>query len=254
MKRFALVAAIVVLGVGCRAPMPNWNMLGPYGDTRVAPPPTGGYNVQQPYYAPGPTTVPPTNVPPTTAPPATLPHAVAPTSAPVGTGFRPSPANRWSNIDDPAKGPIGNEDSWAPTRRAPTSAQVADLRDADVALASHETAAPYVPSTTVVEYDGPIRILPPDSPSTTPLSTTTGPPRLRGMTLNDTTRLAEPEPFIPAGRVIDISQLPDAAVVIRSASSQSSTAAAASSTSTAQATVLDGGWKSRTTTLRVAGT
>lgn len=252
MKRFALVAAILALGIGCRAPMPKWDMFGPYGNTRVAPPPTGGYGVQQPYYAPGPTTAPPTTAPPTTSPPTTLPQTIAPTSAPVGTGFRPSSANRWSNIDDPAVGPIAKNNSWAPSRPVPTAEQVVDLRDADVALASHETAAPFVPPTTVVEYDGPIRILPPESSPAFVSSTATAPPRLRGMTINDTTRLSEPAPFVPSGRVIDISQLPDAPITMRSASSQSSTAE--SHSSTAQATVVDGGWKSRTTTLRVAGT
>lgn len=252
MKRFALVAAILSLGVGCRAPMPKWDMLGPYGNTRVAPPPTGGYGAQQPYYAPGPTTVPPTSVPPTTVPPTTVPQTITPTTAPVGTGFRPSSANRWSNIDDPAEGPIAKENSWAPTHRAPTNSQVADLRDADVALANYEVAAPFVPSTTVVEYDGPVRILSPESSPTFVSSTATTPPRLRGMTINDITQPSEPELFVPAGRVIDISQLPDASVNTRSASSQSSTTESRSST--AQATVIDGGWKSRTTTLRVAGT
>jgi hypothetical protein len=72
------------------------------------------------------------------------------------------------------------------------------------------------------------------------------------MTVNDTTRVSEPAPFIPSGRVIDISQLPNAPVAMRSANSQSSTAS--SQPSTAQATVIDGSWKSRTKTLRVAGT
>ncbi|MBI2477946.1 MAG: hypothetical protein HYV60_04665 [Planctomycetia bacterium] len=241
MKRFALVAAIVLLGSGCRAPMPNWSMLGPYGATRVPPPPTGGYGVQQPYYAPG----------QTTTPPATVPTTIAPTSSPVGTGFQPSTSNRWSNIDDPAIGPIAKDDSWAPTRPTQTNAQVVDLGDADVALASHETAAPFVPPTKVVEYDGPIRILAPNSSPNFADSTTTEPPRLRGMAVNDTTRVAEPAPFIPSGRVIDISQLPDSPVAVRSADSR--TATATSQSSTAQATVIDGGWKSRTTTLRVAG-
>jgi len=242
MKRFALIAAISLLSAGCRAPMPTWDSIGPYGTTRVPPPPTGGYGVQQPYYAPG----------PTTAPPATAPRTISPTTSPVGTGFHPLPSNRWSNIDDPAVGPIAKDNIWAPTSRESSSSQVVDLRDADIALASHEIAAPYVPSTQVVEYDGPIRILPPNSSSSFAASTIVEPPRLRGMVINDTTRTAEPAPFIPSGRVIDISQLPDTPVAMRSDSSRSSTTS--SQSSTAQATVIDGGWKSRTTTLRVAGT
>ncbi|MDA1055186.1 MAG: hypothetical protein O3C40_32590 [Planctomycetota bacterium] len=237
MKHFALVGAILVLSAGCRAPMPNCNMFGPYGATRVPPPPTGGYGAPQSYYTPRPTTVPPTSVPST----------ISPTSTPVGTGFRPSPSNRWSNIDDPAIGPIAQDNTWAPTRPAISDARVVDLRDLDVALASHATAIPSVPSTVVVEHDGPIRIL--SSESSTANAEL---PRLRGMFVNDVTRVAEPRPFVPSGRVIDISQLPDAPVAARTAQTQSSQAA--SQSSTRQATVIDGGWKTRTTTLRVAGT
>ncbi len=247
MKRFASVAVLLLLSAGCHAPMPSWNMFRPAGATRVPPPPTGGYGAPPSYY-----TTPPA------APPATAPSSIAPTSAPVGTGFRSSTSNRWSNIDDPAIGPIAKENSWEPTRPEQSNSQVVDLRDVDVALASHETAAPFVPSTVVVERDGPIRILPPAASaafsSSASLSTaaTTEPPRMRGMIVNDTTRVSEPRPFIPSGRVIDISQLPDATVSARSANNQTSTASSTSSSS--QATVTDGGWKSRTTTLRVAGT
>jgi len=237
MRHFALVAATLVLSAGCHAPMPTWNMFRPAGATRVPPPPTGGYDAPQSYY---------------TTPPAMTPATVAPTSAQVGTGVRPSTSNRWSNIEDPAIGPIAKENSWAPTRPAQSNAQVADLRDVDVALASHETAAPFVPSTVVVEHDGPIRILPPEYSRSFSSQAAPEPPRLRGMVVNDTTRESEPQPFIPSGRVIDMSQLPDASVAARSANNQTSTAA--SQSSPRQATVIDGGWKTRTETLRVAGT
>ncbi|MEX0819117.1 MAG: hypothetical protein WD070_05980 [Pirellulaceae bacterium] len=226
MKRFAVVAAFAVLSAGCHAPMPNWNMFSPDGATRVRPPQTGGYGTPQPYYAPGAT-----------------PSTVAPTSTPVGTGFRPSSDNRWSNIDDPAIGPAARDQQWEPTRPTNSSTQVADLRDADVVLASHEAAAPIVPSTVVVEHDGPIRILPPK-----PSTTTSDPPRLQGMVVNDTTRSTEPQPFVPSGRVIDISQLPDSPVAVRAAASNSSSVSSQASAS--QASVSDGGWKTRTTTLR----
>ncbi|MCA9120516.1 MAG: hypothetical protein H6822_14205 [Planctomycetaceae bacterium] len=234
MKRFAMAAAILLLSAGCRAPMPTWDCIGPYGTTRVPPPPTGGYGVQQPYYAPGPTTGPTT----------TTPTTIAPTTAPVGTGFRPSSSNRWSNIDDPAVGPIA-QNNWSPTRPAQTSSEVVDLTNADVILASHETAAPFVPATQVVEYDGPIRILPPNASPASTVSTAATTPHLRGMTLNDATRSVEPQPFVASGRVIDISQLPDAPNPVRTASSTSSLSTGQSSSS-GQATVIEGGWKTRT--------
>lgn len=243
MKRLALGAAILILSAGCQAPtpswhapMPDWNMFRPANATRVPPPPTGGYGAAQPYY---------------TTPPTTAPSTIAPTSAPVGTGFRPSTSNRWSNIDDPVIGPIAKENTWAPTRPAQSNTQIVDLRDMDVALASHETAAPFVPSTVVVERDGPIRILPPEYSRSLSVPATSQPPRLRGMVVNDATRAAEPRTFVPSGRVIDISQLPDAPVAARSTNNPTSTTPRQSSTS--QATVIDGGWKSRSTTLRVAG-
>ncbi|MBC8354313.1 MAG: hypothetical protein H8E66_20150 [Planctomycetes bacterium] len=230
MKGFALIAATLVLSTGCRAPMPNWNIFGPYGATRVPPPPTGGYGTPQPYYAPGTTIVPPTT---------------SPTSAPVGTGFRPAQSNRWSNIVDPVIGPVAKTNTWGPTRPASSNARVVDLRDVDVALASHESAAPTAAATVVVERDGPIRILGPESSPSFYSTSATEPPRLRGMVVNDLTRAAEPRAFNPSGRVIDISQLPDAPVTASSTRTQSSSS---------DATVIDGGWKSRTTTLRVSGT
>lgn len=226
MKRFTSVVVVLALSAGCHAPMPTWNMFRPDGVTRVPAPPTGGYEVTQPYYG----------TPPAALPSTTVPSTIAPTSAPVGTGFRPATSNRWSNIDDPAIGPIAKENTWEPTRPAQSNAQVADLRDVDVALASHEAAAPFVPSTVVVEHDGPIRIL--------PSATST------------VSNESEPRPFIPPGRVVDISQLPDAPVVARSANIQASTVTSQSATSQATATQdagSDGGWKMRTKTLRVAG-
>lgn len=244
MKSFASVAVMLVLSAGCHAPMPSWNMFRPASATRVPPPPTSGYGAPQTYY-----TTPPAVVP------TTAPATIAPTSAPIGTGFRPSESNRWSNIEDPAIGPIARENFWEPTRPVQSNAQVVDMRDVDVALASHETAAPFVPSTVIVEREGPIRILPPDasgafSSSDSFSSTASESPRLRGMIVNDTTRASEPRTFVPSGRVIDISQLPDAPIAARSATSQTTTS---TQSSAGQATVIDGGWKSRTTTLRVAG-
>ncbi len=233
MKRIGLVVAVCVLSSGCRAPMPNWNSFGPYGNTRVPPPATGGYGTPQPYYAPAPgSTIPPTS----------------PTSAPVGTGFRDSTLNqysslnRWSNIEDPAVGPITQLNTWAPTRPTATNAKVVDLSNVDVALASHEAALPIVGSAAIVQQNTPIRIVQPSS--VTPTSTL---PRLRGMVVNDATRSSEPRQFVPSGRVIQMSELPDAPIArastvprpVRSASSETS--------------VSSGGWKSRTTTLKVVG-
>lgn len=215
MKRFAVVAAIVLLSTGCRAPMPNWNMFGPYGATRVPPPPTGGYGTPQPYYAPGTTTVAPT---------------VTPSSAPVGTGFRPVTSNRWSNIVDPAVGPVAKNNSWEPTRSVASNAQVVDMRDADVALASYESTVPVAPATVIVEREGPIRILSSESSPSSTARTTVSPPRLRGMVVNDTTRASEPRPFVPTGRVVNISPSPGTSTTSRTAS---------------QANASVGGWKSR---------
>ncbi len=235
MKRFALCAIVLWAATGCRAPMPNWNMFGPYGATRVPPPPTGGYGSPQPYYAP-----------PTTSPTTTIPS----TQAPVGTGFR-APVNRWSNITEPQLEPLASPEV-APSTRSLTSDVVAtEVADADVILASHETVVPLAspPATVIVEHDGPIRILPPNT-----MSTTSAPPQLRGMAVNDVTRPREPGLFVPSDRIIDISQLPNAPRVNPSPSLREAPATQPqSATSTNQATILDNGWRSRTTTLRVSG-
>lgn len=222
MKRIALVITVCILSSGCRAPMPNINSFGPYGATRVPPPGTSGYGTQQPYYAP------PTSVAPPTSP----------TSGPVGTGFRDSTQNRWSNILDPSSGPIAKNNTWAPTRPISSKTPAIDLDNVDVALASHNGAIMATPSL-VVDNNQAVRIV--STPTTSTL------PQLRGMVVNDATRVGEPRQFVPSGRVVDISELPNAPVT------QSASASRTAQSSSSQAAVSSGGWKTRTTTLKVAG-
>jgi hypothetical protein len=92
-------------------------------------------------------------------------------------------------------------------------------------------------SSLVVENDGPIRIV---SSNSTPTPAT--PNRLRGMAVNDLTKPTAPRAFVPSGRVIDISELPDATITDNPTKTSSSTSGS-----------NDEAWTTRKTTLRVAG-
>ena len=50
MKRLAALLTLVTLMAGCRAPMPSFDVLAPYGTTRVPPPATGTMGTPDTYY------------------------------------------------------------------------------------------------------------------------------------------------------------------------------------------------------------
>lgn len=211
MKWIALAALVLLLASGCRAPMPSFNPLAPLGTTRVPPPGTGAIGAGGSYYTP----------PRPSASPA------------IGTGFRPTPAtNKWSNLDDPRTESLANKDGWSPTRNAPANTSVVKLADVDVALANHEAATRPIPAASVIERQGPIRILGATShPSR---------PTLRGMPVNDVTTASEPRTFLPAGRVVDISELRDA-----SPKASTSSGSITSSANGSGASAAIDGWQSR---------
>jgi hypothetical protein len=210
MKRVAFVFLLSFAFVGCRAPMPSANLLAPYGSKCVTPPPTGSINASGNYYTP-----------------ATTPSS----TVPFGTGFRQTPNNRWSNLDEPNATRVASTNSPAAQRDASTS-KVIGAEDLDVALTSHQTPATVVPATTIIERTGPIRIVQSDSRSVAAV------PRLRGMTVTDATQSREPRQFNPTGRVVAISELPDAPATTRTTSVQPAS-------HTSQGTALSGGWQSR---------
>ena len=72
MGRLSLCLLILLLGAGCRAPMPKFKPLAAYGPTRVPPPATGSFGTGNAYYQPT----------------STVPLSTTPLSTtPIGTGL-----------------------------------------------------------------------------------------------------------------------------------------------------------------------
>ena len=211
MKRAVALLLLVALA-GCRAPMPSANMFRPLGQTRVPPPGTNGINSSGAYYSPS---------------------APATTTPTIGTGFRPKPINRWSNLDPP-EATRTNQPAVAAGNNS--KSQVIAAEDLDVALTSHQ-AVITAPATNVIERNGPIRI---GQAST---ARVVEPLRLRGMPVGGATSSQEPRTFVPQGRVVDINELPDAPVT--SSTSTAVTANPATRSNSSSATKTADGWRSK---------
>ena len=115
MKQIAFAGAIMLALSGCRAPMPSFDLLAPYGTSRVPPPGTGSIGTGGNYYTP------PTG---------------STTSPPVGTGFRPATINKWSQLDDPTESEADDNVALDSSRDGSSKARVVGLKDADVALST----------------------------------------------------------------------------------------------------------------------
>ncbi|MBP89848.1 MAG: hypothetical protein CMJ64_24605 [Planctomycetaceae bacterium] len=215
MKRIAIAGIAMLVLSGCRAPMPSFDLLAPYGTSRVPPPGTGTIGTGGTYYTPpsGQTTSPP----------------------PVGTGFRLAPPgrtiNKWSNLGEPTESKVAADVEWAPTRSLTSQASVVDL---DVALAKQQPTSRVIAASQLTEHRGPIRIVQPSSVSGNPTA-------LRGLPVIGTGVSRAPRSFVPSGRVVDITELPD---VSSGRTVPAPTRAATKSRSSA--TVASDGWRSRT--------
>lgn len=173
MKRLSPLLLAIFILTGCHAPMPSFNLLAPYGSTRI-PPPSTGNTAPSTYYQP----------------------AQQPSSTtPVGTGFRAS----------------GKSTSVA-TESVADASEVRTASGSDepgrIARATHETTA--VEPTAVVTA---ATAVPSRATSQTAGSGASRglPANIRGMHINEAT--VEPAPFNPPTQVIDITQLPSASSV-----------------------------------------
>lgn len=171
MVRFSICLLAILAMVGCRAPMPTFNPLAPYGPTRIPPPGTGSYGAADTYYQPG--------------------SGASTASEPVGTGFR-STTNATAT---PSAANVANA--------ASNGGAAAD--DAAMTASHNSSKTQLVPAAAVTRADTPIRVSAPASGSATSMTS-----KLRGMHVNDATAPAEPAPFSPPSGMVDISQLPDA--------------------------------------------
>lgn len=173
MKRLSPCLLAILVFTGCHAPMPSFNLLAPYGPTRIPPAATSRSST---YYQ----------------------GQQGSSTAPVGTGFRTpkvaaSRSTDLSSITSPNSSGAATGDPDNPGRTI---------------LASHETISvvptTLVPANTVVQSRGPIQIVDAAAPRTLPAN-------VRGMHINEAA--AEPNQFFPGVHVIDITQLPPASSV-----------------------------------------
>ncbi|HJN10450.1 MAG: hypothetical protein QGH33_05280 [Pirellulaceae bacterium] len=212
MKRLSPLLLAMLAFAGCRAPMPSFNLLAPYGSTRIPPPSTGSVAPDK-YYQPG-----------------------SPSTTPVGTGFR---ARRSSTS-------LSADASTNSSEVATVSGSDASGRATRV---THETTTvsseTVVPVTTVVESRDPIRIV---ESGTTARSL---PPNVRGMQINESTvepgRFHPASQLIDITQLPPASSVRHANVVpINQAVGSSAARASTSSRNRGRPASADGsGWQSR---------
>lgn len=177
MSRVVVVALLVALSSGCRAPQPSFNFLAPYGSPTVPPPPTGSVGVSGDYYAPPAAGA----APAAGAPPAS---GVGAPSGAAGTG------TQFQSGSPPTGSFMGS--SHTPTLSRNTS---------NIALASYESKD--LPQALPASQPG-------EDPPTTQTSDNASTLRLGGMPVNDATQLSAPQPFEPSGTPINLADLPSA--------------------------------------------
>jgi len=217
MKQIAFAGAVMLVLSGCRAPMPSFDLLAPYGKSCVPPPGTGTIGTGGTYYSP---------------------PANSTTNPPVGTGFRPAtiskPVNKWSSLGDSPESNAAGDVAASSTRSEPPQARVVNLDDIDVALARQQPTSPVLAASRVIEHRGPVRIVQPSSAAAGNGNV------LRGLPLNGTSVSRAPRTFVPSGRVADITDAPQASSV------RTVPAPTRAGNTQASSTVASDGWQSRT--------
>jgi len=193
--------------------MPSFNLLAPYGSTRIPPPSTGSVAPSQ-YYQPG-----------------------SQSSAPAGTGFRSRQAStslstKLSSNEQPEASGIRLADSSEASFKATSANQPS----------TNVVATTLVPANTVVNSTGPIQIADSRQPRDLPAN-------IRGMHINEVRD--EPAQFFPTVQAIDITQLPPATrsvnvVPVNQAIGTSVAQASYNTRSSSQSTSANaGGWHPR---------
>ncbi|MHB8970412.1 MAG: hypothetical protein ACYC3X_12525 [Pirellulaceae bacterium] len=183
MTRYVAIIIAVWMFAGCRAPVPSFDFLAPYGSPTVPSPRTGAIGTSGTYYSP--TT-------PGTAAPGTLPAATAPL---VPSG----PAATAPSFPPPSQ-PLVPPASYMGASNAP----LADATSS-VALASFQAGVPHPvtpPATTVTTVTTVTdESLPTDARAETASrpSDSSSTLNLRGMPVNDATASAEPQASSSAG-------------------------------------------------------
>jgi len=217
MKRLSPMLLATLVLTGCHAPMPSFNLLAPYGPTRIPPAATGS-GAPSTYYQPS---------------------QQSSSTTPVGTGFRAQQASTSLSADA------------ATDRYGVRTASV--LSDSgQTARATLETTSVVLPRSVpttlvsagdVVQPRGQLQAV--DSAELRNL-----PANVRGMRVNDAT--VEPARFFPTLQVVDITQLPPASsiqyanvVPVNQAVGTSVAQAATSSRLSSRSSTGGGGWQPR---------
>lgn len=179
MKRMAVSMLMLLMGVGCRAPMPTFNPLAPYGSTRVPPPSTGSLQAPTSYYNPSSQPASGTVSPPTlTAPPRTGFQASPPTGNASGAAATSSPnqsVTLASHEMPVATAAVVQPSGSVSTSGASSNANTLRLRGMPVNDATRpQEPAPFVPSGQMLDIsqlpDPPTTIRLPQGGSSAPMS------------------------------------------------------------------------------------
>ena len=214
MKWHATFAVIVVCLAGCHAPRPSFDLLAPYGSSRVPAPSTGSHGTGNAYYT--------RSAPPATAIP----------GGPAGSANPASSRKMQTNTSDGSPF-LASDESWKPIRTIATP-----------------EPAPVFPG----ESNGAASsVVPVSYPQSADAGTSQSSLRLNGVPLTDASRAgsrSEPARFRASGNAIEISQLPRASsdrqhamgTVVSSARSSDRIVSAASESSASKTTLK---WRSR---------
>lgn len=194
MRELATSVAALILLIGCNSPTPSFNLMAPYGGTRVPPPGTGSFARPDSYYQPSPKS---------------------------GLSWQ-SAAGQYASATTPAAAPGKQTLAAAPKSATTAGATVAtavgttaggssgSVRLVSMNEAGLKPAASAAPSAShsSPESSSPIRIV------EAPTAKSTAGPALKGMTVNDATKavyptVSQPQGSIqPQGGARDLSQFP----------------------------------------------
>jgi hypothetical protein len=186
MRWLALPLLAVVALAGCRAPTPSFNLLAPYGSSRVAPPSTSAPSTGGTYYN-------------RTAPATGTGTAPNNQQAPAGTIRSTSQTNPGASF-------LTTDNLWRPVRTRTANQPAGVFKGAS----NESTTGPVQAASYVAPAASQTKAAQPTAPATGATASRTTSLQLNGMPVNDATRTAartaEPARFQPAAGARDIAQ------------------------------------------------
>jgi hypothetical protein len=233
MKWLTASLVTVLCLAGCHAPKPSFNVLAPYGPTRVPPPSTSGQAPNSTYY--NGTTPPTTNVP----------------VVPRNSGMRNTSQKKWANTPSHNLN-LASQDSWRPVRTKSTADPAPVFKEA-ASQADENQVLPVSYSGTGKTEEAKMAVAISSSSEMRTAADGQSVLRLNGMPVTDATTgksLPEPARFVPPKDIIEISQLPPASnasspdgTVVSSSKASDHIKSTAADTATSKTTLR---WRART--------